>query len=158
AVVAALFYVVAIPLMLRTPIDGDEPYYLLETESMVHDRDLDLANQYRDLRHSSTGRIDLRPQLGDPVGPHGEQYSRQEPFLALLMIPGYLIGRLPGAIAVIAMFGALLARSTVRLFEDEGISDAATRAMFPFMALGPPIVFYAARIWPEVPAAFCFVE
>jgi hypothetical protein len=158
AIVAALFYAVAIPLMLRTPIDGDEPYYLLETESLVHDRDLDLSNQYRDLSHSATGRTDLAPELGDPVGKHGEQYSRHEPFLALLMIPGYLIGKLAGAIATIALFGALLARSTVRLFEDEGIDDATTRAIFPFIVLGPPIVFYAARIWPEVPAAFCFVE
>jgi hypothetical protein len=158
AIVAALFYAVAIPLMLRTPIDGDEPYYLLETESLVHDRDLDLSNQYRDLSHSATGRTDLAPELGDPVGKHGEQYSRHEPFLALLMIPGYLIGKLAGAIATIALFGTLLARSTVRLFEDEGIDDATTRAIFPFIVLGPPIVFYAARIWPEVPAAFCFVE
>ncbi|MDQ6803058.1 MAG: hypothetical protein M3041_19825 [Acidobacteriota bacterium] len=158
AIVAALFYAVVIPLMLRTPIDGDEPYYLLETESLVHDRDLDLSNQYRDLRHSVTGRTDLAPQLGDPVGKRGEQFSRHEPFLALLMVPGYLIGKLAGAIATIAIFGALLARSTVRLFEDEGIDDATTRAMFPFIMFGPPIVFYAGRIWPEVPAAFCFVE
>jgi len=158
AIVTALFYVVAIPLMLRTPIDGDEPYYLLETESLVRDHDLDLSNQYRDLAHSATGRTDLAPELGDPVGKHGEQYSRHEPFLALLMIPGYLVGKLAGAIATIALFGALLARSTVRLFEDEGIDDNTTRAMFPFIMFGPPIVFYAARIWPEVPAAFCFVE
>src|SRR5205823_12914481 len=99
AIVTALFYMVAIPLILRTPIDGDEPYYLLETESLVRDRDLDLSNQYRDLAHSATGRIDLGPQLGDPIGPHGEHYSRHEPFLALLMIPGYLIAGLPGATA-----------------------------------------------------------
>jgi hypothetical protein len=74
------------------------------------------------------------------------------------MVPGYLAGRLPGALATIALFGALLARSTVRLFEDEGIADTTTRALFPLIAFGPPIVFYAARIWPEVPAAFCFVE
>ena len=158
AIVTALFYAVAIPLMLRTPIDGDEPYYLLETESLVRDHDLDLSNQYRDLAHSATGRTDLAPELGDPVGKHGVQYSRHEPFLALLMIPGYLIGKLAGAIATIALFGVLLARSTVRLFEDEGIDDGTTRAIFPFIAFGPPIVFYAARIWPEVPAAFCFVE
>jgi hypothetical protein len=158
ALAAALFYTVAIPLMLRTPIDGDEPYYLLMTESLVRDHDLDLANQYRDLAHSASGRTDLAPQLGDPVGAHGERYSRHEPFLALLLIPGYRIGRLPGAIATIVIFGALLARSTVRLFEDEGIDDRTIRALFPFIAFGPPIVFYAARIWPEVPAAFCFVE
>jgi len=158
AAITAIFYVVVVALMMRTPIDGDEPYYLLLTESIVHDRDLDLSNQYRDLAHSATGRIDLVPQLGDPVGPHGERYSRHEPFLSLLMVPGYLAGRLPGALATIALFGVLLARSTVRLFEDEGIDDATTRALFPLVAFGPPIVFYAARIWPEVPAAFCFVE
>src|SRR5437763_17028366 len=52
----------------------------------------------------------------------------------------------------------ILVRSTIRLFEDEGISDATARQLFPLIAFGPPIVFYAARIWPEVPAAFCFVE
>ena len=158
ALAVAFFYAAALPMMIRVPIDGDEPFYLLITESIVHDHDLDLANQYRDLAHSATGRTDLKPQLGDPVGPHGERYSRHEPFLPLLMIPGYAAGGLPGAVATIALFGVLLARSTIRLFEDEGIDDAVIRAIFPFVALGPPVLFYAVRIWPEVPAAFCFVE
>jgi hypothetical protein len=158
AIAALLIYALMIPAMLRTPIDGDEPFYLLITESIVHDGDLDLANQYRDLAHSATGRTDLVPQLGDPSGPHGEQRSRHEPFLPLLMVPGYLIGGLAGALATIALFGALLVRSTVRMFEDEGIDDATTRAVFPLFAFAPPILFYAARIWPEVPAAFFFVE
>ncbi|HEX9162259.1 MAG TPA: hypothetical protein VF980_11180 [Thermoanaerobaculia bacterium] len=155
---ALLVYLLMIPAMLRTPIDGDEPFYLLVTESIVHDHDLDLRNQYADLAHSATGRPDLRPQLGDPAGPHGELYSRHEPFLSLLLVPGYLAGGLPGALVTIALFGALLARSTVRLFEDEGVADATTRAVFPLFAFAPPVIFYAARIWPEVPAAFFFAE
>ncbi len=158
AIVAGIFYVAAIPLMLRTSIDGDEPYYLLITESLARDHDLDLANQYRDLTHSATGRTDLTPQLGDPIGARGERYSGHEPFLPLLLVPGYLAGRLPGALVTIALFGALLARSTIRLFEDEGIDDGTTRALFPLVALGPPILFYSVRIWPEVPAAFFFIE
>jgi hypothetical protein len=157
-VIAAIGYAVMIPLQLRTPIDGDEPYYLLMTESLVRDHDLDLSNQYRDLGHSQAGRTDLVPQQGDPRGEHGEQYSRHEPFLPILMMPGYLLAGLPGALAVIALFGALLARSTIRFLEEEGISDVTARAVFPLIAFGPPIVFYATRIWPEVPAAFCFVE
>ena len=156
--IAAIGYAVMIPLQLRTPIDGDEPYYLLMTESLVRDHDFDLANQYRDLAHSGIGRDDLVPQLGDPRGPHGEQYSRHEPFLPILMMPGYALGGVPGAIAVIALFGALLMRSTIRFLEDEGIADATTRALFPLIAFGPPIVFYATRIWPEVPGAFFFLE
>jgi hypothetical protein len=157
-VIAAIGYALMIPLQLRTPIDGDEPYYLLMTESLVRDHDLDLTNQYRGLAHSDIGRPDLLPQPGDPRGPHGEQYSRHEPFLPILMMPGYAVGGLPGALAVIALFGALLARSTIRFLEDEGISDATTRMLFPLIAFGPPVIFYSTRIWPEVPAAFCFLE
>jgi hypothetical protein len=157
-VIAAIGYALMIPLQLRTPIDGDEPYYLLMTESLVRDHDLDLTNQYRDIAHSDVGRPDLLPQTGDPRGPRGEQYSRHEPFLPILLTPGYMLGGLPGALAVIALFGALLARSTIRFLEDEGISDATTRVLFPLIAFGPPVVFYATRIWPEVPAAFCFLE
>jgi hypothetical protein len=156
--IATIGYAVMIPLQLRTPIDGDGPYYLMMTESMVRDHDLDLTNQYQDIAHSDTGRPDLTPQPGDPRGAHGEQYSRHEPFLPILMTPGYALGGVPGALAVIALFGAMLARSTVRFLEDEGIDDATTRALFPLIAFGPPIVFYATRIWPEVPAAFCFLE
>jgi hypothetical protein len=158
ALVAAIVYLLTIPAMTRVPIDGDEPFYLLVTESLVHDRDLDLANQYRTLDRTASGRTDLKPQYGDPTGPNGEQYSRHEPFLALLMIPGYLIAGLHGAVATIALFGVLLVRSTIRLLEDEGIDEATQRAVFPFFALAPPVLFYAARIWPEVPAAFFFVE
>jgi len=110
ALLAAIVYAVAIPAMLRTPIDGDEPFYLLVTESLVKDGDVNLANQYRTLDHSATRRPDLRPQLGDPVGEHGEQYSRTELFLSLLLLPGYAIGGLPGAVAIIAP-GPLIACS-----------------------------------------------
>lgn len=158
ALIAAVVYAFAIPQMTKVPIDGDEPFYLLVTESILRDFDLDLANQYRDLARTASGRVDLKPQYGDPVGKNGEVYSRTEPFLSLLMIPGYLLAGLHGAVATIALFGVLLVRSTMRWLEDEGISDEVLRAVFPLFAFGPPVLFYAARIWPEVPAAFCFVE
>ena len=155
-IAAFVVYLCLIPSMTRVPIDGDEPYYLLVTDSIVHDRDLDLRNQYRDAKRI-TGR-DLQPQPSDPVGAHGEQYSRHEPFLPLLRAPGYAIAGLPGALGTIALFAALAVRSTLRLLEDEGSDDATIRVVFPFIAFGPPLVFYAVRIWPEAPAAFCFVE
>lgn len=158
ALIAAIVYAITIPAMLAKPIDGDEPFYLLVTDSVTRDFDLDLANQYRARVAGAWERADIVPQLGDPVGRKGEQYSRHEPFLALLMIPGYLIAGLHGAIATIALFGVLLVRSTVRWMEDEGIAETSIRGVFPFFAFAPPVLFYATRIWPEVPAAFFFVE
>src|SRR5204863_877825 len=88
ALLALLFYALMIPLMLRTPIDGDEPFYLLITESIVHDHDLDLGNQFRNIARTSSGRTDLVPELGDRVdGAHVR--SHLEPLLPLLMAPGY---------------------------------------------------------------------
>lgn len=150
ALIGAVLYALAIPAMLQHPPDGDEPYYLAITASIASDGDVDLRNQY--------AATHLVPQFGDPTGPHGEQYSRHEPFLPLLMLPGDLAGGVYGALATIALFGALLIRSTIRWMEDEGIDDAAIRAVFPFFALAPPVLFYATRVWPEVPAAFFFVE
>jgi len=49
AIIAAIVYALVIPTQMRTPIDGDEPFYLLLTESIVHDHDLDLRNQYATL-------------------------------------------------------------------------------------------------------------
>lgn len=159
ALAALLVYLAVLPPMTtRHVADGDEPYYLLMTESLVRDHDLDLRNQYADLAHSETRRLDLKPEIGDPIGRHGEQHSHLETLLAFLMIPGYLLAGLYGALVTMALFGALLVRSTVRLFEDEGIDDATTRALFPLIAFGPPVVFYATRIWPEVPGAWMFVE
>ena len=158
ALIAAVIYGVALPQMIRVPIDGDEPFYLLLAESMLRDADLDLANQYATLERTASGRTDLVPFVADPKGEEGQQYSRLEPFLPLLMLPGRALFGLPGAVATIALFGVLLVRSTVRWMEDEGVEDAAIRAVFPFFAFAPPVLFYALRIWPEVPAAFFFVE
>jgi hypothetical protein len=158
ALVAAIVYAIAIPAMLARPIDGDEPFYLLVTDSVTRDFDLDLANQYHARIAGLWSRGDIVPQQGDRAGQSGEQYSHHEPFLSLLMIPGYLVAGLYGAIATIALFGVLLVRSTIRWMEDEGIAETSIRGVFPFFALAPPVLFYATRIWPEVPAAFFFVE
>lgn len=159
ALAAAIVYALTVPAMLRAPIDGDEPFYLLQTESIVRDFDLDLANQYRARAGARWQRPDIAaPQTGDPVGSDGQQYSRHEPFLALLMVPGYALAGVYGAVATIAFFGVLLVRSTLRWMEDEGLRDDAIRAVFPLFAFAPPMLFYATRIWPEVPAAFFFVE
>ncbi|MDP9193653.1 MAG: hypothetical protein M3P06_18315 [Acidobacteriota bacterium] len=157
AIIAAVFYALTIS-VTSWKVDGDEPFYLLITESIVHDRDVDLANQYREIERTASGRVDLQPHSDDPAGKDGARYSRYEPFLSLLMAPGYALGGLWGAIAMIALFGVLLVRSTIRWMEDEGVPDESIRAVFPFFAFAPPVLFYATRMWPEVPAAFFFVE
>lgn len=150
ALLAAVVYALAIPLLGQYPPNGDEPWFLMGAESMLSDRDLDLRDEY-----AAWG---WQRYEDDPVGPNGEQYSRHERLLSLLILPGFAAAGIWGAAATIALFGVLLVRSTLRWMEDEGIPDEHARAVFPFFAFAPPVLWYAARVWPEVPAAFFFVE
>ena len=159
ALVAGAVYLALVPFVLsRGPVDGDEPFYLLVTESLVRDGDFDLRNQYANLAVSETKRTDLVPQLGDPVGANGEQYSRHEPLLAFLLVPGYLAGGLEGVVATIALFAALAVWSMLTLLDEEGVSRRTVLLVFPLLAFGPPFLAYATRIWPEAPAALFFAE
>jgi hypothetical protein len=158
ALVAGLVYLALIPTVLEWPVDGDESYYVLSAESMIRDLDLDLRNQYDDLASSVTRRLDLKPQLGDPVGPNGELYSRHEPLLSLVLIPGLLAGGLAGAVATIALLAALAVRAIVALLADEGVGRRAQLLVFAFVGLAPPFLNYAVRIWPEAPGALLLAE
>lgn len=138
--------------------DGDEPYYLLITHSLVFDQDADLANNYAD--EDSLRFMDraLEPQPGDPVGPAGERYSRHNELLPMVLVPAYGIAGRWGALGTMALLAALLAWMVLRL----------ARCYFPrhpggallaygLFALSPPMLFYSHQIWVEVPAALLAV-
>lgn len=158
ALLAGAVYLALVPFVLRAPVDGDAPFYLLVTESIVRDGDVDLRNQFTSLERSATRRTDLVPQFGDPVGPAGEQYARHEPLLSFLLIPGYLVGGLHGAVATIALFAALAVASILLLLEEQGFSRRTVLIVFPLLAFGPPLLAFATQIWPEAPAALLFSE
>lgn len=143
---------------LESNVDGDEAYYILQAESLIADGDLDLRNQYAALERSVTGRLDLAPQFADPVGPSGEQYSRHEPLLAILLTPGVAAAGLWGAMATMALFGAALSVSLLKLLEESGASRGTLLRVWPLLSFAPPLLTYSARVWTEVPAAFCLSE
>lgn len=155
---AALVYLALIPNVLAWPTDGDESYYVLAAESVVADFDLDLRNQYGSLERSATGRLDIGPQPGDPVGPGGEQYSRHEPLLSLLLVPGLLVAGLGGAVATIALVAALAVRSLTALVAEDGAEKRVQLFVSAVVGLTPPFLDYALRIWPEAPGAFLLAE
>ncbi len=76
----------------QRPPDGDEPWVLLITHSLVHDLDADLSNNYdRGDSVSILGR-QLGPQTGDPVTRSGGQSSRHNVLLPIVLAPFYLLG------------------------------------------------------------------
>ncbi|HEV7786314.1 MAG TPA: hypothetical protein VGQ28_13300, partial [Thermoanaerobaculia bacterium] len=135
-------------------LDGDEPYYLLVTHSLAYDFDADLTNNYAqgDWRHFMTRPI--TPQPGDPVGAHGELFSRHNEMLPLVLAPLYRLGGKMGALATMAALTAALAWMTLRLarhYSPENPGPAL--AAYALAAFGPPLLLYSYQVWVEVPAA-----
>jgi hypothetical protein len=134
--------------------DGDEPYYLLITHSLAYDFDADLTNDYAhgDWRHFMDRA--LTPQPGDPVGPNGEQYSRHNEMLPLILAPAYRLGGKMGALATMALMTAALAWMTLRLARHYAAEHpGGALAAYALAAFGPPLLLYSYQVWVEVPAA-----
>ncbi len=138
--------------------DGDEPYYLLLAHSLAYDFDLDLANNYAaDWRRFMERAI--RPQIGDPVGSGGQQYSRHSFLLPLVLAPAYRLGGRTGAMTVMAALSAALAWMILRLarhYEPRRPGPrypGAALLAYGLFAFSPPLLLYSYQIWVEVPAA-----
>ncbi|HXO20523.1 MAG TPA: hypothetical protein VOA87_11440 [Thermoanaerobaculia bacterium] len=159
---SALFF--ALPLLAYLAIlpwsaghrepDGDEPFNLLLTYSLAYDFDADLTNNYAagDWRHFMSRPI--APQPGDPVGPHGELFSRHNELLPLALAPAYRLAGKAGALATMAALTAALAWMTLRLarhYARELPGEAL--AAYALVAFAPPLLLYSYQVWVEVPAA-----
>ncbi|MEM1248992.1 MAG: hypothetical protein AAGA81_23785 [Acidobacteriota bacterium] len=136
------------------PPNGDEPWYLLMAHSLVFDGDLDLANNYAAGDSVAFAGQAIGPQVDDPQGPRGQQYSRHAPTLALLLALPYRVAGLTGAQLTLALMTALLTLSVFRLGRSlfPGSSREVAFALTVF-SLAPPLLYYSHQIWTEVPAA-----
>ena len=139
--------------------DGDEPFYLLVTDSLAYDFDTDLANNYRDETWRRFMKRPIEPQPGDPVGAAGEVYSRHSLLLPLVLAPAYRLAGRAGAMAVMAVLTAALAWMFLRLAGHYGAKNGseqksgAALLAYELFAFSPPLLLYSAQIWVEVPAA-----
>ncbi len=134
--------------------DGDEPFYLLLTHSLVYDFDADLTNNYTDGDSRRFMTRAVEPQFGDPVGPRGEILSRHTLLLPLVLAPAYRLAGRWGAMAMMAALTALVAWMVLRLGRYYAPHQpGAVLLAYGLAAFTPPLLVYSYQIWIEVPAA-----
>jgi hypothetical protein len=155
---------------------GDEPHYLIIAHSLAFDRDLDLANNYRDATLITAGALEpesharmhggrLRPvhDIGMPLlfapavrlaYPAAEALGRRLPpawMEAARLNEGLLLRH---QISLLMAFVAgLLARELFRLFRDAGGSGPHAFWWALLFVLSPPILSHAFLFFTEVPTA-----
>ncbi|MGH7738952.1 MAG: hypothetical protein ACREL1_02280, partial [bacterium] len=133
---------------------GDEPHYLLMAYSLVHDGDLDLANNYRNQDYQNFyHRGILEPQGLERIA-DGKDYSVHPLGPVLTILPGfYLAGRL-GAALTMAILGAFALFLTLRVLEETGGGGAALRTAGLIGLFGSPLLLFSGLIFPEIPTAY----
>lgn len=84
---------------------GDEPHYLVITQSLLYDRDLKIENNHR--------RGDYQTYFGAPLRPDylrrgldGEIYSIHAPGLSALVAPAFAAGGYPGTVLFLVLLSA----------------------------------------------------
>ena len=137
----------AVALRERIP-GGDEPHYLVITQSLLRDGDLQIANNHR-----RGDYLAYYPSVTPPDflqrGTNGEIYSIHAPGLSLLLLPAFAVAGYAGAVIFVALLCAgavvLFWRSSYALTSDAGASWAATLAV----AFGAPFFLHTFAIFPD---------
>lgn len=131
---------------------GDAPHYLTATQSLLHDGDLDLRNDYDQRTHRAFYGGSLEPRHTNP-SPWGEQYPFHGLGVSVLVAPAYAAAGAGGATATLVAVmsvGAWLVWVSVR--RATGNLHAAWFAWGALVAPAP-YALHAAAIYPDGPAA-----
>ncbi len=155
-----LFSLAAVAIYLQgIHLSGDEPHYLMITQSLVEDGDFDLKNNFEEKAYYQYLPIDLRFHGGDY---NGKYRSFHLPGVSFLLIPFYWLFSVLGvgkllppalyfrlAAAVLNAFFALgLFLILRRKFPDRDI----TWSWLMFLVIFP-LIFHSIHLYPELPAA-----
>lgn len=133
----------------RVP-SGDEVGYLLTAQSLWRDHDLDLRDNYA--RGEFREYIPGLRRLPGIRGRGGARVPLHRPLLPLLVSPAYAIAGRAGCVVLLSVLLSLLAL-VVRRLARNATGDESAALLAWAATLGPPAFYYAAFLYPEVPAA-----
>ncbi len=131
---------------------GDEPHYLIITESLLYDHDLDIENNYaRGDYHAYFGGT-LNPDLHAP-GRHGESYSIHAPGVPALVLPAFAIGGYHGVVAFLILLSACACTLAWRLAWRATGSRTAAWFGWATVACAAPFLLESFTVYPDGPGA-----
>ena len=153
-----IFALAAVVLWLHSIyLSGDEPHYIMISQSLVNDGDFDLKNNYLDKNYLEYIPVELRFH-GDIH--EGKYLSFHLPGLSFLLIPFYWLFKLSGGAIPPALFFRLAA-AFINAFFALGLfyllkrlfPDKETGGLWLLFLVLFPLSFHAAHLYPELPAA-----
>jgi hypothetical protein len=152
AAAAALASAIALRYVRAVEPSGDEIDYLMMTQSVWREGDVDLRDNFArgDFLEYMTG-YDRMP--GGAWRADGRSYPTHSAGLAVLLAPAYALGGRRACVVLLALLAAGLALLVRDVARRSGADEDAALVAWA-AAVGPPVLFYSAFLYAEVPVAF----
>jgi len=131
---------------------GDEPHYLVITQSLLTDHDLTIENNHQRGDYRAYFPLPLRPDYLTR-GKDGQIYSIHPVGLPILAMPAFAIAGYRGVVTMLVLMAGLAATLMWRWARDVSGSAAAATFAWAATALTGPFLFNSFTVYPEVPGA-----
>ncbi len=140
-----------------TMLHGDEGQYLRVTQSLLHDGDMDLANNL-DAENIGEYHVSHFGVNKAPASPEGKVHSVHPIGLSVALVPAYWLGleqwknpRLATALFM-ALLASLCVPLTFLLLRRLGVEFWASLLATGIMAITAPFFLFTNQLFPEIPA------
>jgi len=135
-----------------TTTQGDEPHYLLVTESILRDGDVYLTNNYEAKQYLPYFQQNIT--LWHVTHGKNRRFVSTHPmFLSLLVLPGFWAFGYPGAAVTMILLMSLAAMLTF-LITDRFVTRTIAAGVTVFLFFTYPLLFYSRLIYPETLGVF----
>lgn len=138
-------------------ITGDEPFYLLTSQSLLQDGDLDLTQQYQQRSYESFFDHPDGLWQQSTVQENGALLSPHNPGLSIMLVPGFAFAGLLGAQVQLLIMAALTFAFTYLLIAR--ITGEVLWSWLSVAVVGSSAsaFVYATEVYPEMPAALLLI-
>ncbi len=142
---------------------GDEPHYLVVTQSIVEDGDLNVRNNYLQRTYRAfMGPLRLKTHAWPGRSPR-TWYSMHMPGVSVLTVPWYVLARIhprwfePIVRSGMVVWAVLALIGFYRLARMFGATPQRSLLATGLLGVTVPYVCYATHLYPEMIAAACMV-
>lgn len=140
----------------RVPITGDEPHYLMISESIRKDGDFNLKNNYEEDRNTKKiiGPVDVENHT---VSKDGKLYSIHSIGTSCLVLIGYSIFGITGARINLALLAGIIPFLFYQLGKIFHLSSEEATLIAVFYSVSLPFPMVAGQIFPDLPTGILLI-
>jgi len=155
----SVFYISSIDIRATrgSSITGDEPFYLMTTQSLLEDGNLDIGPQYASKSYKAFFDHEKDLWQQSVAMPDETVLSPHNPGLSVLLIPGFALGGLLGVqVQMLIIAGVTFALTYLLVFRITGAEVVSLVATL-LVGISATAYIYATEIYPEYPAGLMLV-